>query len=74
MEIDSVGREDTQSPQPMQRSLLTKAESAGEIKASRKMSLADCFSAAPAKQRNGEIYTEGPEFKALEPEWKIVYL
>ena len=50
------------------------AELAGKIKASRKMSLADCFTAALAKQRNGEIYTGDPEFKALEPEWKIVWL
>jgi len=50
------------------------AELAGEIKASRKMSLADCFAAALAKQRDGEIYTGDPEFKALGPEWKIVWL
>ena len=50
------------------------AELAGEIKASKKMSLADCFAAALAKQRKGEIYTGDPEFKALEPEWKIVWL
>ena len=50
------------------------AELAGEIKASKKMSLADCFVAALAKQRKGEIYTGDPEFKALEPEWKIVWL
>jgi predicted nucleic acid-binding protein len=50
------------------------AELAGKIRASRKMSLADCFSAALAKQRNGAIYTGDPEFKALEPEWKIVWL
>ena len=50
------------------------AESAGEIKASKKLSLADCFAAALAKQRKSEIYTGDPEFKALEPEWKIVWL
>jgi len=50
------------------------AELAGQIKASRKISLADCFAAALAKQRNGEIYTGDPEFKALEPEWKIIWL
>ncbi len=50
------------------------AELAGEIKVSRKMSLADCFAAALAKQRSGEIYTGDPEFKALEPEWKIVWI
>jgi uncharacterized protein len=50
------------------------AELAGVIKASRKMSLADCFVAALAKLRDGEIYTGDPEFKALGPEWKIVWL
>jgi predicted nucleic acid-binding protein len=50
------------------------AELAGKIKASRKMSLADCFAAALAKQRNGVIYTGNPEFRALEPAWKIVWL
>jgi len=50
------------------------AELAGVIKASRKMSLADCFTAALAKLREGEIYTGDPEFKALGPEWKIVWL
>jgi len=50
------------------------AELAGEIKASRKMSLADSFAAALAKQREGKIYTGDPEFRALEPEWKIVWL
>jgi predicted nucleic acid-binding protein len=50
------------------------AELAGEIKALRKISLADCFAAALAKQRDGVIYTGDPEFKALEPEWKIVWL
>lgn len=50
------------------------AELAGEIKASKKISLADCFVAALAKQKNCEIYTGDPEFRALEPEWKIVWL
>jgi len=50
------------------------ADLAGEIKASKKMSLADCFTAALAKQRGGEIYTGDPEFRALESGWKIVWL
>ena len=50
------------------------AELVGEIKASKKMSLADCFAAALAKQRDGEIYTGDPEFRSLEPEWKVVWL
>lgn len=50
------------------------AELAGEIKASNKMSLADCFAAALAKQRKLEIYTGDPEFKAVEKEVKVVWL
>ena len=50
------------------------AELAGEIKASNRMSLADCFAAALAKQRKLEIYTGDPEFKAVESELKIVWL
>ncbi len=50
------------------------AESAGEIKASHRMSLADCFAAALAKQKKAEIYTGDPEFKAVETEIKIAWL
>ena len=50
------------------------AEVAGEIKASNKMSLADCFAAALAKQRKLEIYTGDPEFKAVEKEVKVVWI
>jgi PIN domain nuclease of toxin-antitoxin system len=50
------------------------AEVAGEIKVTQKMSLGDCFAAALAKQRSCEIYTGDPEFRVLEPEWKIVWL
>ena len=53
---------------------LSLAELAGEIKISRKMSLADCFAAALAKQRDSELYTGDPEFRPLEPEWKIVWI
>lgn len=50
------------------------AEVAGEIKAKRKMSLADCFAAALAKQRKADLYTGDPEFRAVENEVKIVWL
>ena len=50
------------------------AELAGEIKASNKMSLADCFAAALAKQKKLDIYTGDPEFKTVEKEVKIVWL
>lgn len=50
------------------------AESAGAIKASRKMSLADCFAAALAKERRADLYTGDPEFKAVETEIKVVWI
>jgi predicted nucleic acid-binding protein len=50
------------------------AEAAGEIKASHKMSLADCFAAALAKQKKAEIYTGDREFKAIESELRIMWL
>lgn len=50
------------------------AELAGEIKTSHKMSLADCFAAALAKERKLEVYTGDPEFKAVEKEVKVVWV
>ena len=50
------------------------AELAGEIKATRKMSLADCFAAALAKQKKADLYTGDPEFKAVEQEIKVVWI
>mgnify|MGYP001161860283 CR=1 FL=1 len=50
------------------------AEMAGEIKATKKMSLADCFAAALAKQRKSEIYTGNPEFRVVGSDLKIIWL
>ncbi len=50
------------------------AELAGEIKATRRMSLADCFAAALAKQKKAEIYTGDPEFKSVEKDIKVMWL
>ncbi len=50
------------------------AESAGEIKVTRRMSLADCFAAALAKREGAELYTGDPEFRAVEKEIRIVWL
>ncbi len=50
------------------------AEQAGEIKTTHKMSLADCFAAALARQKKADIYTGDPEFKEIESELKIVWL
>ena len=50
------------------------AEIAGEIKATKKMSLVDCFAAALTKQRDIDLCTGDPEFKSVEKEIKIVWL
>ena len=50
------------------------AESAAGFKATRKMSLADCFAAALAKDRACEVYTGDPEFRAVEKDVKVVWL
>jgi predicted nucleic acid-binding protein len=50
------------------------AEIAGGIKATKKMSLADCFATALARQKKIEIYTGDPEFEAVEKEIKVVWI
>ncbi len=50
------------------------AEIAGEFKATRKMSLADCFAAALGKQKKADVYTGDPEFRSIEDDVKIVWL
>ncbi len=50
------------------------AELAGEIKATHKMSLADCFAAALARHRKLDLYTGDPEFREVERELKVVWM
>jgi uncharacterized protein len=50
------------------------SELAGELKVTKKMSLADCFAAALAKREKAEVYTGDPEFKVMEREIKVVWL
>lgn len=50
------------------------AELAGEIKATKKMSLADCFAAALASQRKADLYTGDPEFRHIEKDVRIAWL
>jgi predicted nucleic acid-binding protein len=50
------------------------ADFAAEFKARYKISLADAFAAALAKERKTELVTGDPEFKALEKEIKITWL
>jgi ribonuclease VapC len=50
------------------------ADLAAGFKARFKLSLADAFAAALAKQRNAKLVTGDPEFKSLEREIKITWL
>ena len=50
------------------------ARLAAQFKASHKMSLADAFAAALAKEKKAELVTGDPEFKAVEKEIKINWM
>ena len=50
------------------------AEIAGEIKVSKRISLADCFAAALALQKKADLYTGDPEFRSIEKEIKVIWL
>ena len=50
------------------------ADTAADFKARFKMSLADAFAAALAKEKKAELVTGDPEFKPLEKEIKISWL
>jgi len=50
------------------------ADNAADFKARFKISLADAFAAALAKERKADLVTGDPEFKPLEKEIKIVWL
>lgn len=50
------------------------AETAADLKAPFKLSLADTFAAALAKEKKAELVTGDPEFKALGKEIKISWL
>ena len=50
------------------------ADTAADFKARFKISLADAFAAALAREKKAELVTGDPEFKALEKEIKINWL
>ncbi len=50
------------------------ADFAADFKARFKLSLADAFAAALAKEKKAELVTGDPEFKALEKEIKVTWL
>ena len=50
------------------------AREAALLKATRKMSYADCFAAALAKQRGGRVVTGDPEFRAVEDVVEVLWI
>lgn len=50
------------------------AHDAGRFKAKHKMSFADCFAAALAKQRKAHLVTGDQEFKQVEPDISVIWL
>ncbi|OGX18440.1 MAG: hypothetical protein A3K83_03300 [Omnitrophica WOR_2 bacterium RBG_13_44_8b] len=50
------------------------AKEAGELKAHKKMSYADCFAAALAKINRAELITGDKDFKEVEDKLKIVWI
>ena len=50
------------------------AHDAGVYKSKHKMSFADCFAAALAKQKRAELLTGDPEFKQVDKEVSITWL
>ena len=52
----------------------TLTREAAAFKAKGKVSYADCFAAALAKMRKGEVITGDPEFKRLERDIKVAWL
>lgn len=50
------------------------ADTAADFKARFKISLADAFAAALAKEKKAELVTGDPEFKALEGEIRVTWL
>ena len=53
---------------------LALAKQAAIFKATHKLAYADCFAAALAKQKNAELITGDPEFKAVAGEVKVGWL
>jgi len=50
------------------------AQEAAYFKATKKISYADCFTAALAKLRRGEVVTGDKEFKVLEDEIRVLWI
>lgn len=71
---DEVARELPALPLEFHSANRALADLAADFKARYKLSLADAFAAALAKEHKAELITGDPEFKPLEKEIKIVWL
>ncbi len=71
---DEVARELPALPIEFHPATRALADLAADFKARYKLSLADAFAAALAKERKAELHTGDPEFKPLKNEIKIIWL
>ncbi|HEX3799049.1 MAG TPA: type II toxin-antitoxin system VapC family toxin [Verrucomicrobiae bacterium] len=71
---DAIAEDLSRLPLEIIEADLALTKQAAQFKATRKMSYADCFAAALAKQKNCELLTGDPEFKEVEKEIKIHWL
>ncbi len=71
---DSVARELAAAPIEFHSVDRALADGAAHFKALYKLSLADAFAAALARDRKAELVTGDPEFRALEKEIKLRWL
>jgi ribonuclease VapC len=71
---DEIARELPALPIEFHHATRALADTAADFKARHKLSLADAFAAALAKERKAELITGDPEFKALNKEIKIGWL
>jgi predicted nucleic acid-binding protein len=71
---DEIARELPALPIEFHPATRALADTAADFKARHKLSLADAFAAALAKERKAELITGDPEFKALGKEIKVGWL
>lgn len=71
---EQIARELPTLPIEFQPATRPLADLAADIKAGHRLSLADAFAVALAKQRKAELVTGDPEFKTVEGEIKITWL
>ena len=71
---DEIARELPTLPIEFHPATRALADLAADFKARHKLSLADAFAAALAREKKAELVTGDPEFKALEKDLKINWL